>query len=87
MPTTTEKIIIPEANYVAVTAGHFNVFVRPLTPVGLRLHVGQTLPAPGTENYVQLISTSFSLSDLEGADNVYLRAEGAGAEVVVIKGG
>lgn len=87
MATTTEKITIPEANYVAITAGHFNVFLRPLTPVGLRLHVGQTLPSAGTENYLPLISTSFSLSDLEAADNVYLRAEGPGAEVVVVKGG
>ena len=87
MTTTTLKVEVPDDEYLAVTAGHFNFFMRPLTPVGLRLHVGQTQPLAATEDYVPLASTSFSLSDLEGADIVYLMAEAAGAEVVVIKGG
>lgn len=87
MPTTTERVAIGTGAYVAVSNGHYNVFVRTLTPVALRLHVGQTLPPFGTTDYVPLTSTSISLSDLEGTDKVYLLAEGPGAEVVVIKGG
>jgi hypothetical protein len=87
MPTNTLKFEVPDDEYLEVTDGHYNFFLRPLTPVGLRLHVGQTQPLAATEDYVPLVSTSFSLSDLEGTDKVYLMAEGAGLEVVVIRGG
>ena len=87
MATETIKIAITDANYVPVTAGHFNVYIRQAAPVALRLHVGQTLPAPSTVNYVPISGNSVSLSDLEGADIVYLMAEAPGAEVVVVRGG
>jgi len=87
MPTQTLRISVPEANYVAVTDGHYNAFIRQTTPVPLRLHVGQTLPAADTTNYLLVSSAGVSLSDLEGGDKVYLRAEGTGGEVVVIRGG
>lgn len=87
MPTETLRISIPQANYVPVSDGHFNVFLRQSTPVPLRLHVGQSLPAANTTNYVLVSSAGISLSDLEGGDKVYLRAESAGGEVVVIRGG
>lgn len=87
MPTSTTRVAIPTGVYTAVTDGNFNVFIRPVTPVALRLHIGQTLPAAATTDFMPLSSASVSFSDLEGTDKVYLMAEGEGAEVVVIKGG
>ncbi len=87
MPTITQRLTIPTANYVAVSAGEMNVFIRLTGATAVRVHVGQTLPAAGTGDYLPLITGSLSLADLEGGDNVYLLAEAAGAEVVVIKGG
>lgn len=87
MPTSTTRISIPVTNYVAVSNGDMNVFIRPVSPAPLRLHVGQSLPSAETPNYLPLNASSLSLSDLEGDDKVYLRAEAEGSEVVVIKGG
>lgn len=85
MATQTVRIAVPDNNYVEVSNGHFNVFLRPFTPVALRLHVGQIAPAAGTEHYMPISASGVSLSDLEGGDKVYLRAEAPGAFVTVIR--
>lgn len=85
MATETVKIAVPDDEYVAVSDGHFNVFLRPFVPVPLRLHVGQTMPAANTEHYMPISVSGVSLSDLEGTDKVYLRAEGPDAFVTVIR--
>lgn len=87
MPTETIRVPIPADAYTAVTSGHYNVFIRPTSPVPMRLHVGQNPPAIGTENYLSIASSGISLADLEGGDNVYLLAEGDPSEVIVIRGG
>ena len=85
MATETKRFTIPSANYFAVTAGHYAVFVRPTTPVAMRLHIGTSLPLPGTTDFVPIAGNSMSFSDLGGGDNVYLMAEAAGAEVAVVR--
>lgn len=85
MATETNRFNIPTNSYFAVTAGHYAVFIRPTSPVAMRLHIGSAAPAANTNNYVPIAGNSMSFSDLSGADNVYLMAEAAGAEVAVIR--
>lgn len=85
MATETKRFTIPAGSYFAVTAGHYAVFIRPTTPVAMRLHIGTAAPAAATTDYVPIAGNSMSFADLGGTDNVYLMAEAAGAEVAVVR--
>jgi hypothetical protein len=87
MPTETVRLTVSSTSYTVVADGAYNVLLRPVTPVPLRLHVGAAPPPANTTAFLPINTAGVSLSDLEGGDKVYLLAEGPGAEVVVIRGG
>ena len=86
MSTETVRITITSAAYVQVTAGHYNGFLKPFSATPFRLIVGQSVPAADATNFVPMSGQAFSLTDLEGSDNVYLRAEATSLDVALIRG-
>lgn len=85
--TTTTKVSLTNAAYTEIAAGVYNCAIKPVGGASaIRVHIGASAPAAGTDVFWPVSSAPFSVSDLAGGDKVYARAEGLTASIIVIKG-
>lgn len=80
MPTA--RVNLDNQSYVNLGAGPLHVSVGQLQSV--RLHFGVAAPAVGTLDFIPAVGPSGR--DYDGDENVYARAEGDAAFVVVVSG-
>lgn len=84
---STTRYTLNDSAYTLVADGLENVAIQLLTAGAVRVHVGTSLPAAGTDDFVPMVDQPISFSGLAGTDKVYARAgDGSSVDIVVVAG-
>ncbi len=73
-------------SWTEVASNSSRVLIQKRNNALVRVHIGSSVPADDTNNFLFVRTQEMSFHSLEADDRVYLRADGSSAEIAVLAG-